>query len=196
MSIGRPLSNLSLPIAKQPAGPEPARNQWFCDEVKPHEFKLRAWLRKRFSLLTDVDDVIQETYFRLFRAKDAGKIVQTKPYLYTVARNVVLDHFRHEKVIPVERITEMRALPVLDEKPDARSTTSRDEELALLATAIQALPERCREVLVLRKLHGLSQKEIARKLGISENTVAAHASMGVRRCIEYFREHETKGRSP
>jgi RNA polymerase sigma-70 factor (ECF subfamily) len=80
----------------------------------------------------------------------------------------------------------------LDHKPDAAETASHDDELALLAAAIHALPERCREVLVLRKLHGLSQKQIAEKLGISENTVAAQASFGVRRCMEYFRDRKIK----
>jgi RNA polymerase sigma-70 factor (ECF subfamily) len=158
------------------------------NEVQPHESKLRAWLRTRFPSLTDLDDIIQEAYLRLVRAKGAGKVRRTKPYLYTTARNAALDFFRHEKVVVMERIADMGELRVLDGRPDALETIAHDEELAQLAEAIQTLPERCREVLVLRKLHGLSQKEIAEKLGISENTVAAQASTGMRRCVEYFRE--------
>ncbi len=53
--------------------------------------------------------------------------------------------------------------------------------------AIAALPERCRVVLTLRKLQGLSYRDIAQKLGISENTVDAHVCTGLFRCREYLR---------
>src|SRR5882762_1481608 len=143
--------------------------EWY-KEVHVHEPKLRAWLRARFPSLNDLDDIVQESYARLFRALGSKKVLRAKPYLYSTARNAALDFYRHEQVIPLERITEIGRLAVLDSRPDAAETTSHDEELALLHEAIQALPERCREVLVLRKLHGFSQKEIARKLGLSENT--------------------------
>jgi len=153
---------------------------------------LRAWLHARFPSLVDLDDIVQEAYARLFRAKGEGKVGQAKPYLFSTARNAALDFFRHERVVVVERIAEIDDLYVLGHGPDTAETASHHDELALLAEAMQALPQRCREVLVLRKLQRLSQKEIARKLGISENTVARHASDGVRRCIEYFRERNVK----
>ncbi len=160
--------------------------------MQPHESTLRAWLRSRFPSLTDTDDLVQESYARLFRARESGRVMNAKNYLFATARNAALDIFRHEKVIPMRPLAEIEASPVSDNKPDAAETASHDDELAMLAEAIQALPERCREVVVLRKLHGLSQKQIAEKLGISENTVAAQASLGVRRCMEYFRERRIK----
>lgn len=172
--------------------PNAEQARWFAEEVRPHEPGLRAWLRARFPALTDIDDVVHDAYMRLLRAKSEGRVGNTKPYLYTTARNAALDRFRHAQVVPMERITEMGALPVLDTERNGAEHASHDEELGLLAEAIRALPERCREVLVLRKLHGLSQREIAQRLGITENTVAAQAALGVRRCIEYFRERNVK----
>jgi RNA polymerase sigma factor (sigma-70 family) len=166
--------------------------RWFTEEVQPHESTLRAWLRNRFPSLTDTDDLVQESYARLWRAREAGRVMNARNYLFATARNAALDLFRHEKVVPMTSITEMQGLRVLDSAPDAAESVSRNDELALLTEAIRALPARCREVLVLRKLHGLSQKQIAEKLGISENTVAAQASFGVRRCMEYFRARQVK----
>jgi RNA polymerase sigma factor (sigma-70 family) len=188
-AIGNPAMSTPNP-SDTSAATEQVR--WFAEEVQPHESKLRTWLCGRFPALADLDDIVQEAYLRLIRAKSAGKVCRTKPYLFSTARNVVLDRFRRERVVPMERMAQPDELRVLDYSPDVRHAIALDEDLALLSEAIQALPERCREVLVLRKLSGLSQKEIAAKLGISENTVAAHASAGMRRCIEFFRERNLK----
>ena len=173
-----------------PPNAEDAR--WFAEEVRPHEAGLRSWLRLRFPSLQDVDDVIQDAYVRLFRAKSAGRVACAKSYLYSIARNAVLDRYRHDRVIPIERITENGEASVLDGARHGADAVCHDEELALLAEAIATLPERCRQVVVLRKVHRLSQREIAQRLGISENTVAAQASLGVRRCIAFFRERNVK----
>ncbi len=166
--------------------------RWFAEEVRPHEPGLRSWLRRRFPALQDVDDVIQDAYVRLIRAKSAGRVGCAKSYLYSIARNAVLDRYRHERVVLMERMTENGELSVLDDERHGADAVCHDEELALLAEAIQSLPERCREILVLRKVHRLSQREIAQRLGIAENTVAAQASIGVRRCIAFFRERNVK----
>jgi RNA polymerase sigma-70 factor (ECF subfamily) len=55
--------------------------------------------------------------------------------------------------------------------------------------AIQSLPKRCRQVFTLRIAYGLSQKQIAEKLGITENTVEKQMGKGIRRCTEFFADH-------
>jgi len=57
------------------------------------------------------------------------------------------------------------------------------------------LPERCREVFTLRRIHGVSQKEIAARLGISEKTVENQSVLALRRCVEFFRERRAGGRA-
>jgi RNA polymerase sigma factor (sigma-70 family) len=86
-------------------------------------------------------------------------------------------------------ITETAALHVLEEGPNVVDFVSRREELAILTEAIRALPERCRHVFLLRKIQGLSQKEIAARFGITENTVETLVAKGVHRCADYLRAH-------
>ena len=65
---------------------------------------------------------------------------------------------------------------------------SRDE-LELFARALETLPARCREIVMLRKLQGLSQQAIAERLGVSVNTVEVQLVRGMKRCDDYLRAH-------
>jgi RNA polymerase sigma-70 factor (ECF subfamily) len=163
-------------------------SRWFRDEIRPHEGELRAYLRNRFPTLSDVDDLIQETYARLLRARAGGHATLTRAYLFVVARNVALDLLRREKVVPVERLGEMADLSVVEEGPDAAETLSHEQELALLDDALRALPPRCREIVLLRRIEGLSHRAIALRLGIAEGTVNAQLAIGLIRCRRYLCE--------
>lgn len=149
---------------------------------------MRAYLRNRFPSLSDVDDLVQETYARLLRARAGGQATLTRAYLFVVARNVALDLVRREKVVAVERLGEMTDLFVVEEGPDAAETLSHEQELTLLDDALRALPPRCREILLLRRIEGLSHRAIALRLGIAEGTVNAQLAIGLIRCRRYLCE--------
>ena len=168
-----------------PADPE--TSLWFAEEVQPHESELRAYLRAKFSTCIDIDDLVQETYARLLQARELAPLRFPKAYLFATARNTAFDFFRRRKIIAIDGIAEIELLPVFEDRPGVAEAVCHDQELQLLAEAIQALPERCRRVLTLRKLHGLSHREIAKKLGIAENTVNAHVAIGVLRLRDYLR---------
>lgn len=81
----------------------------------------------------------------------------------------------------------MSLLFVIDDKPDAADTAVRQQEIEMLVDAIDALPAHCREIFILRKLQGVSQKDIAARLGLSEQTVQVQAARGLRRISEELR---------
>jgi len=165
-----------------------ATTRWFSEEVLPHEPMLRAWLRGKFPLLSDVDDVVQESYARLLRAHAAGSVRNARNYLFATARNAALDLFRRERCIPFEPIGETTRLSVLDQSAGVAESVGRAQELDLLRQAMEALPTRCRQVFTLRKLYGLTHREIAARLGISARTVEAHIDKAMRRCAAFLRE--------
>ncbi len=159
---------------------------WFTEHVQVHQEPLRAWLRGRFPVLADPDDIVQESLTRVWRARVAGPIQSPKALLFTTAQNIALDQLRRRQVAYLEPVAEMAELFVYEEGPTPADTTAKNQELEFLTQAIQSLPDRCRQVLTLRKIYGLSQKEIASQLGIAEHTVEAQVANGMRRCAEFL----------
>lgn len=163
--------------------------RWFAEEIQPHESQLRAWLRLKFPQLHDHDDVVQDAYLRLFRTKRHGKLDHPKAYLYTTARNAALDRCRRGRILAFEPIAYAEeSARLADPRPTPEDVSARDLELATLTEAIRALPERCRTILVLRKHHGLSHREIAERLGISPHTVNAQITAAMIKCRAYFQQ--------
>lgn len=176
---------------------EPAEQaRWFAAEVQPHESALRRWLRGLFPSLLDVDDVVQESYVRLIRARQEGRVGYAKAYLFSTARNFALDLVRRRRVVSIEPVADLGALSVPDEGRGVAESVSKQQELELLADAVRTLPDRCRQVLTLRLLYGLSHKEIAERLRISPHTVKAQLAKGMRRCADYLGERRDDSTAP
>jgi RNA polymerase sigma factor (sigma-70 family) len=158
---------------------------WFASEILPHEPALRRYLHGSIGA-ADVDDVIQDTYTRILRARDRMAIESPRGLLFATARNSARDLIRRRvtaNTFPIAEIDESR---VFDEAPGVAETVSRRQEADILDAAIAALPPRCREILILRKFENLSHREIAGRLGIAEHTVEAQLTKALHRCAQYF----------
>ena len=170
-----------------PVPPEnPDSNRWFAEAVQPHAGALRAWLRAKFPALTDPENLVQESLARVWQQHEAAEVLSPKALLFTTARNLALDQLRRRQVVSLEAVAEIAELPVYEDTPSAADQAAHNQELEILTKAIQSLPDRCRQVLTLRKIYGLSQREIAAQLGITEHTVEAQIGTGMRRCAEFL----------
>ena len=161
-------------------------SQWFADEVQSHEPVLRSYLHGAFPKVRYVDDVVQESYLRVWRAHASDPLRSAKAFLFTVARRLALDWLRHEKRSPITVVGNPAELSVLDERAGIAELVCAREKVEILSDALLTLPPRCRIVVMLYKFKGISRPEVALQLGIAEKTVDEQAARGVRRLVAYF----------
>lgn len=173
--------------------PHPEHARWFTDEVHPHDAQLRAYLRGSFPAVRDVDDVVQESYLRVWRMRAAGPIRSARAFLFTVARRLAIDCTRRFGTSPIFAVEDLARLPVADEAADVAGEADRHERVALLGEAVGELPTRCREVFLLHKIQSLSRRETAERLGLAEKTVEVQTARAMERCGEYLRRRGVTG---
>lgn len=163
---------------------------WLGREILPHEAAVRSWLRRSFAAAGDVDDIIQETYCRLAALNTIEHIAEPRAYLFQAARSVALEQIRRARVVRIETVSEIEALDLALEDPSAERIVSGRRELERVRGLIAALPDRCRRIFELRKIEGVSQREIARRLGVTEHVVENEAVRGLRAILAAITEQD------
>lgn len=163
------------------AAPAASLAEWFAAEVHAHDASLKAYLRSAYPAVRDVDDVVQASYLRVWRARLTGSVDSARGFLFCVARRLALDFLRKRRRSPLLSLGDPATLDVVDDRPDAFEAAAAKEKTLLLAEALDALPERQRQVVTLCKLQSKSHREVAAALGLSEKTVTEHVYRGVQR---------------
>jgi RNA polymerase sigma factor (sigma-70 family) len=163
---------------------------WLGRQVLPHEGDLRAWLRQSFAAAGDVDDIIQETYCRLAALTQVDHIEHPRAYFFQAARSVALEQIRRARVVRIETVSEMDTLNLILDDPSAERVVSGRRELQRVRGLIADLPERCRRIFEMRKIDGVSQREIARRLGVTEHVVENEAVRGLRAILAAMTEQD------
>jgi RNA polymerase sigma factor (sigma-70 family) len=164
----------------------------FALQLEP---RLRSTLQRILRSREEVSDVLQDIYLQLLIASERrpDTVKSTKAYVWAVTRNKAFDWLRRRKFVtslgPFMDIDDME-VDAEGMRPD--EIASCDEELEVLFHTIDSLPERCRQVFLLRKIHGMSHKEIARRLGIEVHTVEHHLSNATRLFIQRLGRHGPK----
>jgi RNA polymerase sigma factor (sigma-70 family) len=174
------------PLPMPPPTPPTEQTRWFTEEVNPHGASLKAYLRGSFPSVRDVDDVVQESFLRVWKARAAQPIASAKAFLFKVARHLALDTIRKHRNSPLEAGCDFAALRVIDPNPDAARALLTADLRNHLADALVALPARHRNVIVLHKLQGLGHREVAAQLGLTERTAQKYCQEGMAHCARFL----------
>jgi len=164
--------------------PARERSLWLSRHVLPHEPALRGWLRHRRVEGLETDDIVQETYAVLAGLACVDHIENPRAYAFQTAQSVILRHLRRARVVRIDALGDLEQLNTPLDDPSPEHQTAARQELRRVSDLIARLPSKCREAFTLRKVEGLSQREVAVRMGISESTVEKHIGRALRTLME------------
>jgi RNA polymerase sigma-70 factor (ECF subfamily) len=155
-------------------------DQWFVGEILPHEAGLMRYLKRVWKSPAEISDLRQETYVRVYESASQTLPRSPKNFLFTTARNLLVDKMRREKIVAIDYTHDLESLDDwVDELTPERRLNAR-QELQRLTEAFDCLPETTRAAIWLRRVAGLSQREAAKSLGIEEGALEGHMTRGLR----------------
>jgi RNA polymerase sigma-70 factor (ECF subfamily) len=186
----QPISRLAMPRPapshRRMTRVSDERARWLARHVLPHEPALRAWLSTRRVADLDVDDIVQETYARLASAESVADVRNARTYAFQTAYSVIMSHLRRSRVVSIRAVADIDELGAVSDSPSPEEEAADRDELHRLAEAVAALPEKVREVFSLRRIEGLSQRQVAERLGLAESTVEKHMAKSFRLLMDRF----------
>lgn len=132
-------------------------------------------------------DLTQDTFIKAFNYLEKGEVQNQKNFIYTVAKNVVIDFWRKNKSIPESQLPEG-----LFESMAAEDNTEVSDDYATFLSLLDKLSESDREVILLRYVEDMSSKDMAQLLGERENTILVRISRAKEKLKDLLNKIENK----
>jgi RNA polymerase sigma-70 factor (ECF subfamily) len=153
-----------------------------------HQSAIKRFLSRFLSGFHDIEDLAQETYLRAFKAEQNQEVRSPKAFLFRIAKNIALNELSRKSRLLTDYIEDSVSSDVIGVEASPEQRAAEQQKLAVFCQAVAVLPAQCRRAFLLRKVYGLSHKEIAAELNISVSTVEKHVAQGLMRCSAYLRE--------
>jgi RNA polymerase sigma-70 factor (ECF subfamily) len=147
---------------------------WFVREILPLEAALMQFLQHNWRNKSDIADLRQDIYIQVYESALKGLPESPKAFVFTIARHLLIRRMLREQIVPFEAVSDFDALGAAIETPGPENGVIARDELRRLQGAVDRLPPRAREAFVMQQVEGLSRREIAQRMGVSEKTVKTH----------------------
>jgi RNA polymerase sigma factor (sigma-70 family) len=150
-------------------------------EFNKSQLSLRSFISRYVISPQDIDDVSQETFLRAYKAEQEKKIEHPKAFLFRIAKNLMLSEFSSKARKITDYIEDYDNSEELLNTDHLESNVMAQQKLGIYCEAVASLPTQCRRVVIMKKVYGMQNKEIARRLELSVSTVEKHLTKGIRR---------------
>jgi RNA polymerase sigma-70 factor (ECF subfamily) len=185
------------PDLNREGGPQGAReadtskvDDWFTGEVLPFEVLLMQFLQHNWRDKSEIADLRQEVYVRVYEAATQRVPEKPKQFLFATARNLLIDRVRKAQIVPIAAATDLETLEVAADEPGPDRVLVARDELRRMRDALDRLQPRWREAIILGRIEGLSRREIAQRMGVTELTAAQYLSLGISALIEILDDEQ------
>ncbi|MCJ2178461.1 RNA polymerase sigma factor [Novosphingobium album (ex Hu et al. 2023)] len=163
------------------------RLDWFKCVVLPHEGALRARLRSLRADPQDLDDTVAEVLARAYANHRWHEVKQGRPYLFTIARNLLIDQVRRKKIVSFETVTD---LDQLQGQGNLEAQLCARDQLRRIERIIATMPAQAARAFYLRRVEQKTPTEIAVEMKLSVYTVEKHLSKAFRHFMRAIAEQE------
>jgi RNA polymerase sigma factor (sigma-70 family) len=167
-------------------------DNWFVREILPHEAALLRYLARVWPDASEIQDIRHDAYVRILEGAHRLRPTAPKALLFSIARNLMIDRVRSSRIVPIHLPGDLDSLSVLVDEATPERHASIREQLVSVTDAVNRIPAKCREVLWLRRVESLSQKEIAARLGVTERTVEKHMMHAARLLVDFSSAPDTR----
>lgn len=165
---------------------------WFAREVLPLEAALMHFLQQNWRNPHEIADLRQDVYVQVYDAARKQIPTHTKAFVFQTARNLLINRVRRDHVVPIEAVPDLETLDVAADVPSPEHAAIARDDLRRLRVALDRLPPRCREAVVLGRIEGLPGRAIAVRMGVSDATVSEHLANGIRALVDEVYGHDPK----
>jgi len=165
-----------------------------AESLREFYTQILHFLRKRTDNASDAADMTQDVFTQWLGYQDRAKVEQPRAFLFQMARNLSRDHWRRQQVrlglhsAHIERQPE----PLSDERDDPMAAAQRQQRMEQLKVVLAELSPRRREALMLHRFEGLSQAQIAERMGISVSMVEKHIAFALLHCKQHLQRDSGK----
>jgi len=171
-------------------------DNWFAHEVLPHEAALMRYLARVWTDRSEIEDIRHDAYVRILESAHRLRPTAPKSLLFSIARNLMVDRIRRNRVVSIDLLEDLDALNILVDEITPERRVSINQQMTRVTAAINGLPDRCQAVFWLRRIENLSQKEISAVLRISEGTVEKHMARAARLLADLLSSPEESPSAP
>jgi RNA polymerase sigma-70 factor (ECF subfamily) len=154
--------------------------------VLPLEPALTRFIRHNWRIAEDVTELRQDIYERVLIGGRQELPTNARAFVFTVARNHLINQAVRGRIVSFDLVADLEAEGLATDLLATERYLDARDELRRARDGLEALPPRCREVVRLRKIEGLTTKEAAERLGVGVDTVERQLTLGMRALVDFM----------
>ncbi len=167
---------------------KPNRRYNILETFLQNQVSLKHFISRHLIPTPDIEDISQEAFLRAFEAEKKKRIDEPKAFLFRIAKNLVLSEFSKKSRKITDYIEDFEYSEILLEDDNLEANVMAQQKLGIFCEAVATLAPQCRKVFLLKKVYGMSHKEISEHLGIAISTTEKHLVKGIRQCNNVIAE--------